>query len=150
MKKILIIAVVALVAGGVAAKMFLMPKPAEPKMKVEGIIVALPEFVINLSDGGFAKLKVALEIDHLDPAVAELAAAGGHGGGGGKEFHLPQEAIIREIVLEDVNAATSRDLISRAGKDRLRKDILKDIKKRSDHKVHDVIFSDVVVDTAGN
>jgi flagellar basal body-associated protein FliL len=145
MKKIIPIVLVALVAGGLGAKMFLLPKPPEPKKKVEGVLVPLPEFTVNLSDGGFAKVKVALEVSAEDEAVA-AAAAGGEEGGAPPEIHLPQEPIIREVVLDDLNEATAKELTSASGKETLRKEILSGIKKRSDHKVEEVIFSDVVVD----
>jgi flagellar basal body-associated protein FliL len=77
-KKLPIIAVVALVALGGAYKFVLaMPKAAEAKPKVQGTVYVLgKEFMVNLADGRFAKLTVALV---LDPKDHSSAAASGHG-----------------------------------------------------------------------
>ena len=64
-KKLIIIVVVALVAAGGAYK-FVLAKPKEkaPKPKVHGTVYMLPkEFLVNLADGRFAKLQVALVLD---------------------------------------------------------------------------------------
>src|SRR3712207_8194376 len=83
-KKILIIAVLALLGAGGAYKTVLAkPKKAEPKPKVHGEVYVLPkEFLVNLADGRYAKLSVAL--------VVEPAAGGGGHGGGRSEEHTSE------------------------------------------------------------
>ena len=75
MKKKLIIALpLLLIVGFLGYKMF-GPKPPEPKMKVEGVLAKMdPEFMINLSDGRFAKMTVALQLDEKDPLAEEILA----------------------------------------------------------------------------
>ena len=99
-KKLIIIVVVALVGAGGAYKTVLAkPKEKAPKPKVAGEIYVLPkEFLVNLADDRFAKLQVALVVEHLP------VAAGGHGAptppeGYGAE---PQEAVIRDIITNEL------------------------------------------------
>ena len=63
-KKIIIIVAVALVAAGGAYKTVLAKPAKAAKPKVEGAVYVLPkEFLVNLADGRFAKLQVALVLD---------------------------------------------------------------------------------------
>jgi flagellar basal body-associated protein FliL len=144
-KKILIIAVAALVGAGGAYKTVLAkPKKKEPKPKVEGDVYVLPkEFLVNLADGRYAKLSVAL--------VVEPAAAGGHGGGHGAPLppegygSEPQEAIVRDVITDTLTDAVDSDLIEREGRERIKKRILASIKKQTDVHVEAVLFPDVTV-----
>ena len=142
-KKMIIIVVVALVAAGGAYKTVLAkPKKAEPKPKVEGAVYVLPkEFLVNLADDRFAKLQVALVVEHLP------VAAGGHGAptppeGYGTE---PQEAVVRDIITNELTDATDRDLIDHEGREKIKKRILVSIKKHTDVHVEEVLFPDVTV-----
>jgi flagellar basal body-associated protein FliL len=144
-KKILIIAVVALVVAGGAYKTVLAKPKKEPKPKVEGDVYVLPkEFLVNLSDGRYAKLSVALVVE---PA----AAAGGHGGGHGAAAppegygSEPQEAIVRDVITDTLTDAADSDLIEREGRERIKKKILASIKKQTDVHVEEVLFPDVTV-----
>ena len=57
--KFVIPLVVLMVIGG--GYKFVLAKPAEPQLKVEGAVYVLPkEFLLNLADSHFAKLSVAL------------------------------------------------------------------------------------------
>ncbi len=142
-KKLIIIVVVALVAAGGAYKTVLAkPKKAEPKPKVSGQIYVLPkEFLVNLADDRFAKLQVALIVEHLP------VAAGGHGAptppeGYGAE---PQEAVIRDIITNELTDASDRELIGHEGREKIKKRILVSIKKHTDVHVEEVLFPDVTV-----
>lgn len=143
--KIVIPVVLLLVAG--AAYKFVLAKPsAEAKPKIEGTVYVLPkEFLVNLSEGQFAKLGVGIV---LSPDDHSLAAEGGHGAavkppeGFGP---LPQEAVIRDIVTDTLTDRGSGDLINREGRERLKKRILRTIKKKTDVHVEDVLFTDVAV-----
>ena len=71
--KFIIPIVLLLVVGGVYK--FVLAKPAVvPKPKVEGEVYVLPkDFLVNLSDGKFAKLGVGLVFDEeLGPADLHL------------------------------------------------------------------------------
>src|SRR3954454_16219358 len=116
MKKKLMIAlpVLLLVLGG--AYKFVLAKPAaEAKPKVDGEVYVLPrDFLINLSDGRFVKLDVALV---LDPS--SLPAAGGEGAASAPPegyVALPQEAVVRDIVNNTVMDVSGSKLISKKGR----------------------------------
>jgi flagellar basal body-associated protein FliL len=145
MKKIILIVVVALLAAGGAYKTVLAKpgKPA-PKPKVAGAVYVLPkEFLVNLADGRFAKMQVALVLEH-----APVAAEGGHAAaapppeGYGIE---PQEAIVRDLITDALTDANQSDLVERDGRRDIKNKILKDIKKHTDVPVEDVLFPDVTV-----
>jgi flagellar basal body-associated protein FliL len=142
-KKIIIIAVAALVVAGGAYKTVLAkPKEKEPEPKVHGTVYVLPkEFLVNLADGRFAKLQVALVLEEV------AAAAGGHGAavppeGYGSE---PQEAIVRDVITDELTNASDHELIQREGRDKIKKKILVSIKKHTDVHVEEVLFPDVTV-----
>jgi flagellar basal body-associated protein FliL len=142
-KKIIIIAVAALViAGGAYKTVLAKPKEKAPEPKVHGTVYVLPkEFLVNLADGRYAKLQVALVVEH--PPVA----AGGHGApvapdGYGAE---PQEAIIRDVITDELTNASDHELIQREGREKIKKQILKSIKEHTDVHVEEVLFPDVTV-----
>ncbi len=75
-KKILILAVVLLLGGGYVAKGMLMPPP-KVHDKITGLIYLLPkEFLVNLSDGKYGKVDIALVLapGQSDGATAEGGA----------------------------------------------------------------------------
>jgi flagellar basal body-associated protein FliL len=144
-KKLIIAVVVALVGAGGAYKTVLAKPKAEPKPKVEGEIYVLPkEFLVNLADGRFAKLQVALVVE---PA----AGGGGHGGGHGAPAppegygSEPQEAIVRDLITDTLTDAADHELIKREGREQIKKKILVAIKKHTDVHVEEVLFPDVTV-----
>jgi len=143
MKKKLIIVVVALVAAGGAYKTVLAkPAEKEKKPKVEGQVYVMPkEFLVNLSGGRFAKFSVALVMPHLP------VAAGGHGAPAPPEGYgaEPQEAVIRDIITDELTDASDTDLIDNEGREKIKKRILQSIKKHTDVHVEEVLFPDVTV-----
>jgi flagellar basal body-associated protein FliL len=147
-KKLLIIVVLLLAGAGGAYKFVLAkPKEAEAKPKVEGTVYVLgKEFLVNLSEGRFAKLTVALVLHPDDHSAAP--AGGGHGAapkppeGYGP---MPQEALVRAIVTDQLTDAASHDLIDRHGREKLQEKILKHIHKHSDVHAEEVLFTDVTV-----
>ncbi len=148
MKKKLIILVVVLLAGAGGAYKFVLSKPkkAEAKPKVEGSVYVLgKEFLVNLSEGRFAKLTVALV---LDPHDTSTQPAGGHAAAPAPpEGYGPmtQEALIRAIVTDALTDAHADDLIDRKGRQHLQEDILKSIEKSTDVHADEVLFTDVTV-----
>jgi flagellar FliL protein len=146
MVKKLIPVIVALVAlGGVYKFVIAKPKSAEAKPKVDGTVYILgKEFLVNLADGRFAKLTVALVLSHDDTS----AAAGGHEGAAKPPEGfgaMSQEAVVRDVITDDLTDIKDNDLISRDGRIRVKEEILKDLKKHTDVKVEDVLFTDVTV-----
>jgi flagellar basal body-associated protein FliL len=144
-KKLIILVVAVLVIGGGAYKTVLAkPKEKAPEPKVHGSVYVLPkEFLVNLADGRFAKLQVALVVEAAE-------AAGGHGGHGaavppegyGSE---PQEAIVRDLITDELTNASDHELIQREGRTKIKKRILEAIKKHTDVHVEEILFPDVTV-----
>jgi flagellar basal body-associated protein FliL len=142
-KKLIIALVVALVGAGGAYKTVLAkPKEKAPEPKVRGQVYVMPkEFLVNLAGGRFAKLQVALIVEHLP------VAGGGHGApvppeGYGAE---PQEAVIRDIITDELTGVEDQELVGREGREKIKKRILASIKKHTDVDVEDVLFPDVTV-----
>jgi flagellar basal body-associated protein FliL len=142
-KKLMILVVAVLVIGGGAYKTVLAkPKEKAPEPKVEGTVYVLPkEFLVNLADGRFAKLQVALVVEH--PPVA----AGGHGASVPPEGYgaEPQEAIVRDLITDELTNASDHELIQRDGRTKIKKRILEAIKKHTDVHVEEILFPDVTV-----
>jgi flagellar basal body-associated protein FliL len=128
-------------AGGAYKMILAKPGKAEPKPKVEGEIYVLPkEFLVNLADGRFAKLQVAL--------VGEPAAGGGgHGAPAPPEGYgsEPQEAIVRDLITDTLTDVADHELIRREGREQIKKKILVAIKKHPDVHVEEALFPDVTV-----
>jgi flagellar FliL protein len=144
--KFIIPLTVLILLGGVY-KFALAKPPVKEKHKIEGIVYVLPkEFVVNLEDGHFAKFNVALVLDHSQPTAP--APAGGHEApveppeGYGT---LEQEAVIRDIVVDEASGVGSDDLTKRKKRAKLKKKILKEIKSHSDVKVEEVLLTDIAV-----
>ena len=144
MKKIAPI-IIALVALGAAYKFVIAkPKTAAAKPRVTGTVYILgKEFLVNLADGRFAKLTVALVLDPKDTSAAAASAGANtapEGFGAMKE-----EAVVRDIITNDLTDAKDTDLIDRPGRKALKAEILKDLRAGTDVKVDDVLFTDVTV-----
>ena len=143
-KKLIIALVVLLAAGGAAYKMF-APKPPAPKLKVQGEVYVLPtDFLLTLSDGGYARLGVALILKPGETAVA----GGGHGApakppeGYGT---LPQEPLVRTIITETVTGQPPYRLTDRKARAKLKHAILAELDRRTDVHAESVLFTDLAV-----
>lgn len=136
---------VLILLGGVY-KFALAKPPVKEKVKVHGVVYVLPkEFVVNLADGRYAKFNVALVVDHaqaLAPAVDGHGAAPEPPEGYGT---LEQEALIRDIVTDEVSGEESDDLTKRKKRVKLKKKLLKEIKGHTDVKVHEILLTDIAV-----
>lgn len=143
-KKVMIPLLVVVLAG-VAAK-FVLAKPAPVvHHKIDGTVYVLPkEFLLNLSDGRYAKINVALVLDHAQataPAAGHGAAAAPPEGFG----TLEQEAAVRDIVTDVVTGQSGDELVSAKGRKKVKEEILAGIRAHTDVKVHDVLLPDVAV-----
>ena len=140
----IILPIVVVLLGGAAYKLVLAkPAPAE-KPKVEGTVYVLPrDFLVNLREGQFAKVNVALVLDEhaLEPAGGDEAAATPPEGFG----TLPQEAIVRDIVTDSLTGRAARTLKSEAGRERLKRRLKQQLIEHTDVPVHDVLLTDVTV-----
>lgn len=144
-KKVLIPLLVIVVAG-LAAKFVLAKPPPRVHHKVDGVVYVLPrEFLVNLSDGRYAKLNVALVLDHSQPTAA---AAGGHGAAPAPPEGfgtLEQEAVVRDIVTDVVTGTSGEELVSERGRRAVKQKILREIRAHSDVRVHEILLPDVAV-----
>ena len=143
-KKVLIPLVLVLVAAAVGAKMFLLPKKAEAKPKVTGTIYVLPkQFTLNLTDGRYATLTVALLLAPGQSTGATAASAGTTTPAGFGS--LAQEPIVRSIITGDVTSDSSKVLLTAAGRQQLQSEILRGIARETDVKVKRIYFTDLAV-----
>ena len=138
LKIILPVLLLVLVGGGGAYKFLLSgggsAKKAAPP-KVAGELLALaPDFTINLDQGHYGKVSVALEMEGGIPKAAEGAVPS-----------LKENAVVRSIVTNDLTGLGTDDLIQRPSREKLLTDILKDLQSQTDEKVTHVFFTDVVV-----
>ena len=139
-KKLLAVVPILLFVGYTMTK----PKPKVPKQKVAGTLYVMPQtFLLNLSDGRYAKLTVALQLapGQSDGATPGAGASGGESAAG----TLPEEALVREIVTNSVTDQTGEALVAAPSRRAIRDKILSAIKKESDLKVESVLFPDLTV-----
>ncbi len=116
-----------------------------PKEKIKGTIYVMPkEFLINLRDGRYAKLAVALD---LAPGQSDGASAdaGGSGNGEAAVGTLPEEPLVREIVTNLVTNQSGEQLVSTSGRRDIRRQIAAEIRAQTDLKVESVLIPDLTV-----
>jgi flagellar FliL protein len=100
------------------------------------------EFLINLSGGRFAKLSVGLVLDETQATASTDKEAAKPPEGFGT---LPQEAVIRDLVTDKLTDDSAESLVSGKGREKLKSQLLLSIKKKTDVKVKEVLFTDVAV-----
>jgi len=138
-----IIPILLVVLGGVYKFVLAKPATAAPKPKVEGQVYILPkEFLLNLSEGRFAKVSVALVLDEAQAIASTDKEAAKPPDGFGT---LPQEAVIRDIVTDTLTGDNADSLVTEKGRETLKSALLRSIKRKTDVKVKDVLFTDVAV-----
>jgi len=114
------------------------------KMKIKGTIYVMPQsFLLNLSDGRYAKLTVALQ---LAPGQSDGASAGASSSGSESSAGtLPEEAIVREIITNTITNQTGEALVAASTRHALREKILAAIQRETDLKVESVLLPDLTV-----
>ena len=135
-----IIPIVLVLFGGVYKEVLAKP-PKAPKPKIAGTVYVMPkEFLLNMADGRYAKLDVSLVLDpkQIVPTAEGASSDASYGA-------LPQEPAVRDVITNVVTDDPSSDLIQRAGREKLKKAILKGIRENTDVKVDEVLFTDVAV-----
>ena len=58
---------------------------------------------------------------------------------------MAQEAVVRDIITDDLTDAKDEELIDRKGREKLKKDILHSIHEHTDVHADDILFTDVTV-----
>jgi flagellar FliL protein len=119
------------------------PKPVN-KDKIKGTIYVLPApFLLNLTDGRYAKITVGLE---LAPGQSDGASATASAGSGESAVGtLPEEPLVREIVTNTVTNQNGETLVSNQGRSAVKHRILQAINQQTDVKVEAVLFPDLTV-----
>lgn len=142
-KKKLLIPLVLLLVLGVG---YSMSKPKKTvKQKVAGTIYLMPQsFLVNLAEGHYAKLAVALELapGQSDGASAAEGSSGSSEGGAGT---LPEEPLVREIVTDTVTDQSGSTLTSSQGRTSIKHRIQVAIDRQTDVKVQAVLFPELTV-----
>ncbi len=141
-KKLMLGVALPILILGVGFKMS-QPKPVN-KDKIKGTIYSMPApFLLNLTDGRFAKLTIALELapGQSDGASATAAASSGESAAG----TLPEEPLVREIVTDAVTNLNGETLISLQGRRTIQHQIRDAIDKQTDVKVEAVLIPDLTV-----
>jgi flagellar FliL protein len=136
-KKLMIVVVAVLLVAGVGYKVALAPKPKAVKKKVEGTLVSTGEaFTLNLAGGHYGRVSVALLLSEAPP----VAATEGEGAAG-----IPQQAVVRAVITDDLTGIDAVQLIDRDARHALLARILRDLRKHTDEPVTNVLFPDLAV-----
>ena len=143
-KKLIIVVVVALVAAGGAYKTVLA-KPAKKAAQAEGARRGLraPEGVPR--EPRRRPLRQAVRSPWSSSTCRSPRAATARPTppeGYGTE---PQEAVVRDIITNELTDVPDRELIGHEGREKIKKRILESIKKHTDVHVEEVLFPDVTV-----
>jgi flagellar FliL protein len=140
-KKLIIGLLVVLLIGGYVAKSTVLA-PAAIKLKVNGTIYVLPkDFTLNLSDGHYATLTVALLLaPGQSTGIADPNNPPPTGFG-----TLPEEPLVRDIITNLVTDANESTLLDVRGRAQLERQILVAIRKGTDVKVDQILFTDLAV-----
>ena len=142
----IIVPLVLVLFGGIYK--FALAKPAEkgPEPKVHGHVYVMPkEFVVNLAHERLARFNVALLLAH--DYVPGGDAGGGHGAPAPPEgFGAdPQEALLRDILVDEVTGRDAEELQDRKQRHHLKQEIVKEIRQNTDVEVEHVLFTDLAV-----
>lgn len=141
-KKKLVIGLAVLIVGAGGAYSMAKPKPRSHD-RIQGTVYVLPkEFLLNLSDGRYAKLTVGLV---LAPGQSTGATAEGGTPPPDGFGTLPEEAVVRDIVTNVITNDSGDDLISTSGRAGIKRRILQAIRSGTDVKVNEVLLTDVAV-----
>src|SRR5215831_11767550 len=132
--KFIVPLVVVILLGGVYKTV--LAKPPKPvKAKIDGTVYVMPkDFLLNMADGKYAKLSVALILNKSEvlPAADGASSSDAYGS-------LPQEPAVRDVITNVLTDANSNDLVQRDGREKLKADILKQIRQTTDVKVDKVL-----------
>jgi len=115
------------------------------KTKVKGTVYQMPQpFLLNLTDGRYVKLSVALE---LAPGQSDGAPPGATSSSGGAEAvgTLPEEPLVRELVTNAVTNQSGEALIDPVSRTGLKQRILAAIQRDTEIKFEAVLFPELTV-----
>ena len=142
--KVLVPLLVVLGGGGYYYKTTAAAK-AKGTDKVKGTVYVLPKpFIVNLADGHFANVTVALE---LAPGQSSGAGGGDTSSTGTSDGlgTLPEEAVVRDAITNVLTGQSSTSLVNGHSRTQLKHEILAAISTQTDVKVTHVLLPDVAV-----
>ncbi|HEV7162188.1 MAG TPA: flagellar basal body-associated FliL family protein [Solirubrobacteraceae bacterium] len=113
------------------------------KEKIKGTIYVMPQsFLLNLSDGRYAKLQIALQ---LAPGQSDGASADASSSSSESAGTLPEEPLVREIVTNTVTNQSGEALVNSHSRLAIRHEILAAITRQTDVKVEAVLIPELTV-----
>ncbi|MGQ0843055.1 MAG: flagellar basal body-associated FliL family protein [Sporichthyaceae bacterium] len=136
-KRILVgaVALVGVIAG--AYMLVLKPKPAAHAGDPEpGIVVKLDPLTLNLADGRYLKVAMALQF-------TKTASDGGGGHGGGAEEPDGSKAL--DIAISQLSNRKLADLNKTASREKAKAQLLKEVSAAYHHDVMDIFFTEFVM-----
>lgn len=145
-KKLIFIMIPVLVLVLAAAGwMFMRPAPAAPvdEAKVPGPVHSMPEaFVVNLAGSPdaprFVKVGVALRLAKSSEGLMTPAE-------GTKPGSVEGEPQVRDIIISALQSRSSADLATERGRIALKREIVRNVNKRTELRILDVYYTDFAV-----
>ena len=125
--------------GGAPAPAEAAPEP-EPTEVADGPVVETEPMTLNLADGHYLKVGVALQL--AAPEEGE-AAAGGHGGGG--EETGPSTAKALDLAITTFSEHTKRELSDPHKRGEVKKKLAAEISEAYHGEVVDIYFTEFVM-----
>ncbi len=127
-KKLIIILVIVLVIGGVGYKMFgsKSAAPKTPPPPKPGVVVAMTDTTLNLTDGHFLKIKLGLQTVVGAPADLDTSKAA-------------------DLMISEFTGQTMAALSTADGRNKLKADLLTKIEAAYPKEIMDIYFTDFVM-----
>lgn len=127
-KLIIILLAVLLLAGGGGGSYFMFFNSSEPEVVVPepGAVVALDAITINLADGRFLKVSIALQ------AAADAAEE-------------PDGSKALDILISQFSNRSMDELSSNDAREAQKKELIEKVKKAYEEEVYDVYFTEFVM-----
>jgi flagellar protein FliL len=127
-KLIIMVLAVLLLVGGGAGGYLMFFKSSEPAVETPepGVVVALDAITINLTDGHFLKVSIALQ------AAADAA-------------HEPDGSKALDILISQFSNKTVDELSSNDLREEQKKELIEKVKKAYQEEVYDVYFTEFVM-----
>jgi flagellar protein FliL len=125
---IILLAVVLLGGGGAGSYFMFFKKSSEPEAVAHepGAVVALEAITINLDEGHFLKVSIALQ------ASADAA-------------HEPEGSKALDILISQFSNKSVAELSSNDAREAEKKDLIEKVKKAYEEEVYDVYFTEFVM-----
>jgi len=140
-KKLFPVILVLMLVVGYAGYSMAKPKP-KVVTKINGTLYWLQKgFTINLAGGQYATLTIALLLPPSEAVPAASTTDPPPTGIGS----LPEEAVNRAIITNDLTDIPANQLLSTSGRAKLDKEILSNVNSQTDTKVTKIYMTDLAV-----